>query len=105
MNNIIALNPTKCSLIEIQTTIVQRGKINYLNTVNILFENKIIEKIHISDKFLENNRENIHQITKDYFISKLKPRKKKVSINKEKKNNAVSSIMEEFNLFKTEKHE
>jgi hypothetical protein len=105
MNNIIALNPTSCSLIQIQTTLVQRNKIIYLNTVNILFENKIIKKINIKDRLLKNNKENIDQITRDYFSSKLKSRKKEVSINKEKKNKAASSIMEEFILSKTENHE
>jgi hypothetical protein len=105
MNNVIALNPILCPLIGIQTTLVQKNNISYLNTVNILFENKIIEKIRLIDKMLENNKENIDQITRDYFISKLKPKKKKVSINKEKKNKAASSIMEEFNLYKTENHE
>jgi hypothetical protein len=84
MNNVIALNPILCPLIGIQTTLVQRNKIIYLNTVNILFENKIIEKIRLNDKMLENNKENIHQITRDYFISKLKPRKKNVNFNKKK---------------------
>jgi hypothetical protein len=101
MNNVIALNPILCPLIGIQTTLVQRNKIIYLNTVNILFENKIIEKISLNDKMLENNKENIHQITRDYFISKLKARIKNVNTNKEKRNKAASSIMEEFNLNKT----
>lgn len=100
MNNIIALNPILCPLIEIQTTLIQRDKNIYLNTVNIIFENNIVEKIRLDHKFLANNKENINQITREYFAAKLKPKKKRATINKEKKNQAASSIMEEFNLSK-----
>ena len=98
MENIIALNPISCTLIDIQVTIIQRNKHIYLNTVNILFENKIIEKIRLRDKYLENNIENINQITREYFTSILRSKNKRVKISKDKKKQAASNIMEEFNL-------
>ena len=45
MDNIIALRPKQYQLIEIQTTLVLGNDKTYLNTVNIMFDNIIIEKI------------------------------------------------------------
>ena len=97
MDNIIALRPKQYQLIEIQTTLVLGNDKTYLNTVNIMFDNIIIEKIRVKDKHLLNNEKNINQITRKYFSDKLKP-KKKTKSNKEKKKKAVSNLMDELNL-------
>tara|TARA_B110000977_G_C11060349_1_gene485700 strand:+ start:476 stop:772 length:297 start_codon:yes stop_codon:yes gene_type:complete len=98
MDNIIELRPKQYQLIEIQTTLVLGNDKTYLNTVNIMFDNIIIEKIRVKDKHLLNNEKNINQITRRYFSDKLKP-KKKTKSNKEKKKKAVSNLMDELNLF------
>lgn len=97
MDNIIALRPEQYQLIEIQTTLVLGNDKTYLNTVNIMFDNIIIEKIRVADKHILNNEKNINQITRRYFSDKLKP-KKNTKINKEKKKKAVSNLMDELNL-------
>ena len=98
MDNIIELRPKQYQLIEIQTTLVLGNDKTYLNTVNIMFDNIIIEKIRVKDKHLLNNEKNINQITRRYFSDKLKP-KKKTKSNKEKKKKAISNLMDELNLF------
>ena len=68
MNNIIALTPVKFNLIEIQTTLFLENKKIYLNSVNIIFDKKIIKKIKLKDELLLNNENNITQITRKYFF-------------------------------------
>ena len=104
MNNIIALTPVKFNLIEIQTTLFLENKKIYLNSVNIIFDKKIIKKIKLKDELLLNNENNITQITRKYFFDKLNS-KKRTKFNKEKKKKAVSNLMEELNLFKTKTYE
>lgn len=98
MENIIALNPVFCPIIEIQITLILIDHKNYINTVNILLDDKIIEKIRLDNQFIENNKKNVEKIVRDYFTTKLKPINKKVKIPKNKKKQAASDIMEEFNL-------
>jgi hypothetical protein len=98
MANVIALNPVFCPIIEIQITLILVDKKNYINTVNILLDDKIIEKIRFDNQFIENNEKNVQKIVRDYFTTKLKPKKEKVRISKNKRKQAASDIMEEFNL-------
>ena len=70
----------------------------YLRSGLILLDNKIIEKIRLDNRFIENNEKNVQKRVRDYFTAKLKPKKEKVRISKNKRKQAASDIMEEFNL-------
>ena len=67
MNNIIALTPVRFNLIEIQTTIYIKEEKTYLNSINIIFENRIIKKIKVRNEFMLKNEKNINEITRKYF--------------------------------------
>ena len=96
---IIALKPTAFTSIQIQTSIFQRNNDSYINSVNILFDNKIIKKIKVENKLIENTSENIENISREYFISKLKPTIKH-TVNKKAKQKAAANLMDDLNLFK-----
>ena len=104
MNNIIALTPVRLNLIEIQTTLFIEEEKTYLNSVNIIFENRIIKKIKIRDEFMLKNEKNINEITRKYFLDTLCIKKRK-NYNKGKRKKAASNLMDELNLFKTKKYE
>jgi|TARA_B110000908_G_C10228545_1_gene439321 hypothetical protein len=104
MNNIIALTPVRLNLIEIQTTLFIEEEKTYLNSVNIIFESRIIKKIKIRDEFILNNEKNINEITRKYFLDTLCIKKRK-NYNKGKRKKAASNLMDELNLFKTKKYE
>jgi len=71
MNNIIALTPVRFNLIEIQTTIYIKEEKTYLNSINIIFENRIIKKIKVRNEFMLKNEKNINEITRKYFLDTL----------------------------------
>ena len=104
MNNIIALTPVRLNLIEIQTTLFIEEEKTYLNSVNIIFESKIIKKIKIRDEFILNNEKNLNKITRKYFLDTLCIKKRK-NYNKGKRKKAASNLMDELKLFKTKKYE
>ena len=104
MNNIIALTPVRLNLIEIQTTLFIEKEKTYLNSVNIIFERRIIKKIKIRDEFILNNEKNINEITRKYFLDTLCIKKSK-NYKKGKRKKAVSNLMDELNLFKRKKYE
>ena len=104
MNNIIALTPVRFNLIEIQTTIYIKEEKTYLNSVNIIFENRIIKKIKVRNEFMLKNEKNINEITRKYFLDTLCI-KKGGNYNKGKRKKAASNLMDELNLFKTKKYE
>ncbi len=95
---IIALLPTAFSRIQIQTSVFQKEDKTYVNTINIVYEGKILEKIKLED-LIELKYVNPDQIASEYILSKLKNGSKKnqssTSINKK---NAAKTIMNEFNL-------
>ena len=94
----IALVPTEFSRIQIQTTVfLQEGR-TYVNSVNIIYEGRILEKIK-----QENGKElkylNPDKIASDYILSKLKiENKKSKSRTTTNKKNVAYTIMNEFNL-------
>ena len=67
----IALVPTEFSRIKIQTTVFLKEGKTYVNSVNIIYEGKILEKIK-----QENSKElknlNPDKIASDYILNKLK---------------------------------
>jgi hypothetical protein len=94
----IALVPTEFSRIQIQTTVFMKEGKTYVNTVNIIYEGRILEKIkqeaHKELKYLDPDK-----IASDYIFNKLKINNKKskrrTTTNKK---NAANAIMNEFNL-------
>lgn len=99
MKDIIALNPMACEQLQIQVSLFQNDCHTYLNTVNILFNDKIIEKIKVHKKQLLSTSENIDAIVNDYFIKKLQPKKRQAKSQKShSKRKAAEQIINEFNL-------
>ena len=94
----IALVPTEFSRIKIQTTVFLKEGKTYVNSVNIIYEGKILEKIK-----QENSKElknlNPDKIASDYILNKLKiENKKSRSSTTTNKKNAANTIINEFNL-------
>jgi hypothetical protein len=94
----IALVPKEFSRIQIQTTVFLKEGKTYVNSVNIIYEGRILEKIK-----QENGKElkylNPDKIASDYILNKLKiENKKSKSRTTSNKKNAANTIMNEFNL-------
>lgn len=73
----------------------------WLKAVNILLEDKIIEKIKFKNKKINYSQDTAEKIAIDFFKEKLlKPRKtnKKQKINKAAKTKAASDLMKDLHL-------
>lgn len=96
---IVALLPKVYSDIEIQLTLIYKGKNSYINTVNIIYKKKIIQKIKPTNRLSENTPQNIDSIINSFFSSKLNTSKfNGSSIKKNAKERAASDLMKKFNI-------
>lgn len=96
---IIALAPRMYSNIETQLTLIQQGKKSYINSVNIIYKKKIIQKIKSKGALKENTPENFESIISSFFKSRLKASKPTGSVlKKDAKKRAASEFMNEFNI-------
>ena len=94
----IALVPTAFSRIQIQTSVFMKEGKTYVNTVNIIYEGRILKKIKQEDrkelKYLDPDK-----IASDYILNKLKNENlKSKSRTTTNKKNAANAIMNEFKL-------
>ncbi|WP_027137215.1 hypothetical protein [Gaetbulibacter saemankumensis] len=96
---IIALTPRVYSGIDIQLTIIQRGEKSYINSVNIIYKEKIINKIKLNGVLKENTPENVDSITSSYFNKVLEISRVSIKeVNKEAKKRVASDLMNKFKL-------
>ena len=95
----IALAPVSFSKIKIQTTVFQKDGRTYINSVNIIYDGTIIEKIKKQQEYIKISDFNAEKTAGDYIMSKLKSVNKSAKgFNAQTKKKAVSNIMDEFNL-------
>ncbi len=95
----IALTPVAFSKIKIQTTVFQKDGKTYINSVNIIYDGTIIEKIKKQQEYIKTSDFNVEEIAGDYIMGKLKSvNKRGKGFTAQTKKKAVSNIMDEFNL-------
>lgn len=95
----IALIPKAFSKIQIQTTVILKDGKTYVNSVNIVYEGRILEKIKQKPLY-ELQYFNPDSIASDYILSKLTNvnKKSKSRTTPKNKHTAATIIMNEFNL-------
>ncbi len=96
---IIAHTPTQFMNLSYQIVTSYTNKKTWLNKVNILLDNKIIEKIKINN--MEYSPESAKEIAFDFIQKKLtekKYTKKKQKVNKSAKTTAASNLMKDLNI-------
>lgn len=95
---IIAMVPKVFTNIEVQTTVFHKEGKTYVNSVNIIYDGRIIEKIKF-DCHQELQHIQPERIASDYILGKLTLiNKKSKSRSTSNTKNAANTIMREFNL-------
>lgn len=101
LQTIMAHKPTQISNISYQVITCDEYNIKYILAVNILLDNKIIEKIKLKNTKKEYSQEFAKEIAFDYLKKKLiKPKKKNTTqkVNNTAKSKAASNLMKDLNL-------
>lgn len=95
----IALVPKEFSKIQVQTTVILKEGKTYVNSINIVYEGRILEKIK-QKGLKELQYLNPDSIASDYILNKLTSvnKKSKSSTTTKNKHTAATIIMNEFNL-------
>lgn len=97
-STLIALNPSVYQGIEIQVSIFKQGEKCYINSVNIIYQKKIIKKKRFYKVKKKYTQENVESIITSYFNQILEyPKKSKKKVNMEDKRRVASEIMNDFN--------
>ena len=76
-HSIIALQPASLDNLEYQVTLILKERKSYLNSINILFNNKIIKKINKSDELMVYSEKNVNKVLDEYFSQLFSTQKKR----------------------------
>ncbi len=96
---IIAHTPTQFTNLSYQVVTSYTNKKTWLNKVNILLDDKIIEKIKLNN--MEYDQQTAKKIAFDFIQKKVTVKKynsKKQKVNKTAKRKAASNLMKDLNI-------
>ena len=103
MDTILLQKRQNLNMFSFQTTAVLKNDLNFLNSVNILFNNKIIKKIYMQKPLKKYDMEDAKNIAENYILKNLNLKAKVKNKNQHKYtkkayNNAGTNLFSNLNI-------